>query len=112
MAETTFPNGIDVNAGHVGNVPAYVTADGARIAAGTAILSNAGTADVTTGLTTVTFAQATPYGALSSTAGTVGGFVGANVEVKSAGVLLLRGYDQMGTASTAAGTVSWIAIGT
>lgn len=111
MAETRFPNGLDVDSGHAGNVPAYVTADGARLAAGTAILSNAGTVDVTTGLTTVLFAQATPYGPPSA-AGTAGGYASVNVEVKSAGVLLLRGVDQMGTASTASGTASWFAIGT
>lgn len=111
MAETVFPNGVDVNAGHVGNVPAYVTADGARVAAGTTIVT-AGSVTVATGLTTVAYAVACPYGQLASTAGTVGGFVVATAAVESGGSVTIRGYDQQGTASLTAGTAAWWAVGT
>lgn len=111
MAETNFPNGISIPADHVGSVAPIVTATGLRVAAGSAVLSNAGTVDVVTGLQTVLYAQATPCGALSS-AGTVGGFVTPTVTIKASGTIMVKGYDQMGTASTAAGTVFWHAIGT
>lgn len=112
MGATSLPNGLSVDAAHVGNVPAYVTGDGARFAAGTVLVA-AGSADVTTGLTTVAFAVATVLGPLSSTAGTVGGvaFAAADPGV-TAGNLDVRCYDQMGTASLASGTVTWLAIGT
>src|SRR3990170_3240206 len=100
MGVTNFPDGI--NAGDAaGNAaalqiggtavsPVGGVAAGDTIARGTAILSNAGTVDVTTGLTSVLFAVVSPYGPLS-VAGTVGGFVSASSEVKASGVLLIRG---------------------
>ena len=122
MPVTNFPDGI--NAGDSAGVAAALQIGGTAIdpvggvaagyvfARGTAILSNAGTVDVATGLTSVLFAVVSPYGELSSTAGTVGGFVSASSEVKAGGTLLIRGNDQMGTASTSAGTASWVAVGT
>lgn len=110
--ETNFPNGLSVPAGHVGNVVPNVTATGLREAAGSAVLSNAGTVDVTTGLTTVLYVQATPAGPLSSTAGTTGGFVSVAAQIKAAGVIMLKGYDQQGTASAVIGTAFWRALGT
>ena len=122
MGVTNFPDGVNAgdSAGNAAELqvggtaisPIAGVAAGYKIARGTAILSNAGTVDVTTGLSDVLFAVVSPYGALSSTAGTVGGFVSASSQVKSSGVLLIRGNDQFGTASAVAGTASWIAVGT
>ena len=112
MAESNFPNGVSVSSGHVGNVAPIVTATGLRMAAGSAVLSNAGTVDVATGLTTVLYAQATPSGLLSSTAGTIAGFSSVTASPKASGTLMLKGYDQMGTASGVIGTAFWMAIGT
>lgn len=112
MPETNFPNGVSIPAGHVGSVTPNVSATGQRVAEGSAVLSNAGTVDVATGLTTVLYVQATPVGPLSSTAGTVAGFATVAVQIKAGGTIMLKGYDQMGTASAVAGTVFWRATGT
>lgn len=122
MGVTNFPDGINAgdSAGNAASLqvggtsisPVGGVAAGYKIARGTAILSNAGTVDVATGLSDVLFAVVSPYGALNSVAGTVGGFVSASSQVKSGGTLLIRGNDQFGTASSASGTASWIALGT
>ena len=130
MGVTNFPDGINagdaagnaadlqiggtaITASAIVNALAYQSS-GKEVSAGTVVVpaGGSGTAFAVSGLSSVDFVVASPYGALSSTAGTVGGFVSASSEVKAAGVLLIRGNDQMGTASTVAGTASWIAIGT
>lgn len=122
MGVTNFPDGInagnsagaaaELQIGGTAITPVSAVAAGYKIARGTAILSNAGTVDVATGLSDVLFAVVSPYGALNSVAGTVGGFVSASSQVKSGGTLLIRGNDQFGTASSSSGTASWIALGT
>lgn len=122
MGTTRFPFGVEIGDGTTAGTltiggtaiqpTGYVSASNVKIAAGTSILSNAGTVDVATGLTSVLWAVASPYGALNSVAGTVGGFVSCSTQTKSGGTLLIRGNDQMGTASSASGTASWIAVGT
>jgi hypothetical protein len=107
MAETSFPNGVSVDAGHVGNVPAYVTAAGARFAAGTAIVSG-GSALVGTGLTSVTFALASAYGLLAGTAD----FDQVSAQPTSGGSIFIRSQSGGGTASVSAGTAAWFAVGT
>lgn len=112
MAETNFPNGVSVPSGHVGNVAPIVTTTGLRFAAGSAVLSNAGTVDVNTGLTSVLYVQATPSGLLASTAGTAGGFAIATAQIKSGATVMIKGYDALGTASSVIGTAFWFAVGT
>lgn len=122
MGVTHFPDGI--NAGseagasaplQVGGVainPLHYASAGREIVAGTVIVPAAGsTAFIPAGLTAAEYGVACPYGALASTAGTTGGFVYVTAAV-SGGTLTLRGYDQMGTASSTAGTAVYFAVGT
>lgn len=111
MGATGLPNGVDINAAHTGNVAPYVTADGARFAAGSAVVT-AGSVNVATGLSSVLYAVASTAGAVSSTAGTANGFVSVTAQAISGGTIILRGVDGMGTASDAAGTAYWFAVGT
>lgn len=109
MAETNFPNGISVEAGHVGLVAPF-TATGLRQAAGSAAIAG-GSANVASGLTSVLYAQVTRLGPLAAGAGTAGAFVTATAQPSGANIIV-RGYDVQGTVSDAAGTVFWHAIGT
>lgn len=122
MGVTHFPNGI--NAGdEAGNsaslqvggttiTPIHHATAGLELMAGTIIVPAAGsTAFIPSGLTAASYAVACAYGALSSTAGTTGGFVSVTASV-SGGTVTLRGYDQEGTASSTAGTAAYWAIGT
>lgn len=124
MGVTNFPDGI--NAGSEAGGTAVLQIGGTAInpfnylgsgvaskfAAGSAVVT-AGSVNVATGLTTVLYAQVTALGPLSSTAGTAGGFVVPTVQPigASGGSICVRGYDQMGTVSSTAGTVFWHAIG-
>jgi len=112
MGATNFPNGVTTDAGNDGNLLGYVTANGGRAAAGTVIVT-AGSINVATGLDTVAFAVASPVGPLSSTAGTVGGFVSCSAALigSSGGSICVRAVDQNGTVSVTAGTAAWFAIG-
>lgn len=110
--ETNFPQGISVPAAHVGNVAPYVTASGARMAAGTSPITGIGT--VQTGLASVLIAVASPHGPIL--AGSAGAF-GAQVSATpgAAGALVLRSYDggsATSVPSTQPGTVAWVAFGT
>lgn len=122
MGVTRFPNGVEVGNSTtaadltIGGTTIYPVNAGAgahaKLVAGTIIVGATGsTAFIPSGLTSATWAVASPYGALSSTAGTVGGFVGVTASV-SGGTVTLRGYDQMGTASSNAGTAIYFAYGT
>ena len=120
MPVTRFPNGIEIGNGTtagdftIGGTTQYpVTAVSAatKVAAGTTVVT-AGSVSVASGLTTVSFVAASPYGILLSTAGTVGGFVAVTAQNASGGSITLRAYDQMGTAAVANGTASWVAVGT
>lgn len=121
MPVTNFPDGINAgdSSGNAASLqvggtsisPVGGVAAGYKLARGTSIVT-AGSVEVSSGLTTTSFVVASVYGNLLSTAGTVGGFVSVTAQPASgAGSIILRAYDQMGTASVAAGTASWIAIG-
>jgi hypothetical protein len=123
MGLTNFPNGINVGSAAGGtaimavggttiNVPNFVGGStvAPKFAAGSAVIAG-GSANVATGLTSVLYAQVTPLGPLSSTAGTVGGFVIPTAQPIAGGTIIVRGYDQMGTVSSNPGTVFWQAIG-
>lgn len=112
MADTNFPNGISIPAGHVGSVAPFVGRTGARIAAGTAPITGIGT--VATGLTSVLLAVCSPHGPLL--AGSAGAF-GAQLTATpgAAGAVVLTSYDggsATSVQSTQPGTVAWLAIGT
>lgn len=111
-APTVLPGGLQIDAAHVGNVTPSVTATGKREAWGTAAMTGAGTVTIATGLTTVEFAVACPYGDLL--AGTIGAFTTVTVQPTSGGSIILRGYGgTLGdTPSTQPGTVAWRAVGT
>ncbi len=113
MGATNFPDGITVGSGADEVIGAAAALSGLRVAAGSVVVS-AGSVNVSTGLDSVSFAGASPVGPLSSTAGTVGGFVVTNAAPigASGGSICVRGYDQNGTASVTAGTANWWAIGT
>lgn len=113
---TNFPNKItsgnvseteiDYLDGAAGAVLAYTSA-GKKIAMGTVIVPTgaSGTA-FASGLTTVNFVSAGVY----SSVATVAGYAGV-VASASGGSITLIGVSGAGTASTANGTATWIAIG-
>lgn len=122
MGVTRFPYGVEVGDSttaatfSIGGTTIVPVNAGAgtpqKLVGGTIIISSSGsTAFIPSGLTAATWVAASPYGALSSTAGTIGGFVGVTASV-SGGTVTLRGYDQFGTASSNAGTAVYVAIGT
>lgn len=124
MGATNFPDGINAGSsagatavlqigGTAINPPNYLGSGVApKFAAGSAVVTG-GSVNVATGLTTVSYVQATTIGPLASTAGTAGGFVVATAAPigSSGGSIAIRGYDQLGTASSTTGTVHWFAIG-
>ena len=138
MGVTRFPNGIRIGSEangtaqfDIGATQVHATAaelnklsgaagvlmghptSGRQIFAGTVIVGATGsTAFVPTGATTVLFAVASPYGPLVETAGTVGGFTNVAASVGSGGTVTIRAYDQMGTASSYAGTAAYLIVGT
>ena len=84
------------------------TTSGKRMAAGTVTVPTGGSGTAfTTGLTTVEYVLATPY----STVETVAGFAGVAAQ-QGGGTVTLRGISSAGTASTASGTATWLAVGT
>lgn len=109
MAETNFPNGVSIPAGHVGNVTPNVIGTGKREAWGTVVVpSGAGGTQIASGLTTVEFVQASPYNAGAA----VAGYAGVHASSPGGGSVLLIGVSSAGTASTASGTATWRAVGT
>jgi hypothetical protein len=109
MGATRYPEGVSVDAANTGNVVSYLGGSGVRVAAGTVVVptGGAGTA-FASGLTTVTYIQASPY----STVVGVAGYTDVVVSSPGGGSVLLIGQSSAGTASTASGTASWFAIGT
>lgn len=117
MGVTRFPNGIEVGdsttAGtfSIGGTTVYPvsygSATGAKAAAGTVVVpSGASGTAFATGLTTVTYFLATPYGNV-----TAAGYAGVMGTVNGGSITLL-GVSGPGTASTASGTAAWLALGT
>jgi hypothetical protein len=97
MGVTRFPNGINVGAG----------TDLGGIACGTIVVpSGASGTAFSTGLTSVAYVTASPYSSVAS----VAGFAGV-VASASGGSVTLIGVSGAGTASTANGTATWMAIG-
>jgi hypothetical protein len=125
MGVTNFPDGI--NAGDAaGNAAALqiggtaVTASaivnaliyqssGKEVSAGTVVVpaGASGTAFAVSGISTVDFVLASPYGDLLG-AGT--SFVGV-IATQASGTVTIRGFCQAGTASLANGTATYLAIG-
>lgn len=117
MAETRFPNGIDVGseAGAAGTFkiggtavsnPLGAASAGQRVTAGTITVPTgaSGTA-VVSGLTTVAYA-------VSSLIGVAGAGCASTATSWSGGTVTVLGISGAGTISTAAGTAAWFAIGT
>jgi|SRR3990167_6012673 len=110
MGLTNFPDGISVGSG--ADYPLRSDTD-SLVNYGTSIIT-AGSVNVSSGLTTTSYVVASPYGILLSTAGTAGGFysVTGQPHDSAGGSIILRAYDSLGgTVSVAAGTASWIAVG-
>lgn len=104
MGLTNFPDGISVGAGGAA-VPGY-TGGAATFAAGTVVVSG-GSAAVNTGLTSVAFALASPYGLMAGTAD----FDIVSAQPGSGGTIFVRAQSTGGTASVSGGTATWFAIG-
>ena len=121
MGVTRFPNGIEVgdsttsstfSIGGTTTTPLNYASAGREIVGGTIIVPSSGsTAFIPSGLTAAEWVAVSPYGQLSSTAGTVGGFTNVTATV-AGGTVTIYSFDQMGTASSNAGTASYVAIGT
>jgi hypothetical protein len=122
MGVTRYPDGIDLGneAGTqsellqggttinlVVNPLAYASAD-KKCVAGTVVVPTgaAGTAFTVTGLSTINYVMATPY----STVEGVAGFAGVHAS-QSGGTVTLIGISGAGTASTASGTATYLAVG-
>lgn len=125
MGVTNFPDGINAGSqaggtaplqvgGTAINPPNHVGATAAPKMNFGSVVVTGGSINVATGLATVLNAQATPLGPLSSTAGTVGGFVIVTAAPigASGGSIAIRAYDQNGTAASSSGTAFWQAFGT
>lgn len=137
MGVTRFPNGVEVGDGTTagvltiggGTVSATPTelnclsgaigvtlgayTAGKKLYAGTVIVGATGsTAFKPSGISSANFAVASPYGPLSSTAGTVGGFVSVAAAVGAGGTVTITAWDLNGTASSTAGTATYLVIGT
>lgn len=106
MGLTNFPYGISSEGAAV---PTYVTdaSGAAKFAAGTVIVAG-GSAAVATGLTTVAFAVASPYGLMAGTAD----FDIVSAQPTAGGTVFVRAQSTGGTASVSSGTATWFAIGT
>lgn len=107
MALTNFPDGITTSDGD--SVAPYATASGSKTAAGTVIVTG-GSIDVASGLTTVSFVVASPYGELI--AGTAGAFSSVSAAGGVSGTVTIHAIDPEGTASVSSGTATWWAVGT
>lgn len=120
MTDTRFPDGIDLGSeagvaatlkvgGTAIDYPlSHASLAGKQVQAGTVVVPTgaSGTAIVPSGLSTIEYVVATPY----STVVTVAGFAGV-VASHEGGTITLRGVSGAGTASTASGTATWMAVG-
>lgn len=136
MPETNFPNGINIGddasgtatfsiggvemtAGAaelnkvdgIGGAALAYTSAGKILAAGTVIVTGS-TAIVPSGITTALFVVASPYGVAPSGAGTAGGFAAVSADLAGGGTVTIYAQDVQGTASSTAGTASYVVIGT
>ena len=87
------------------------TAAGKIVAAGTEIVTGS-TAFVPSGITTAEFVVASVYGEQQAGAGTAGGFAQVSAGLSGGGAVTIYAQDFSGTAATAAGTASYIVVGT
>ena len=126
MGVTNFPNGVNIGsaaggtatleiggaeigvpAAQLRKVVAHPTAAGKLVVAGTVTVPTGGSGTAfASGLTTVDFVLAAPYFTVEPVAGYAG--CGAS---KTGGSVTVFGVSSAGTASTASGTATWLAIG-
>lgn len=119
MGVTRFPYGVEVGDSTTaatfsigGTSVAYpishTATSGLKLVMGTVVVpSGASGTSIATGLTSVSYVQATPYGNV-----TAAGFSGAFGTVGSSGSVTFLGFCGAGTASTSNGTVTWMGLGT